>query len=115
MNDINEQNLKVTRTMNNSLIIGETTEQRGITKIGNPFAMIPLEEGLRVIPLDIDLLGIKMDEITLTEDKIMYSIRPSEIIIKEYLKLRYGPSEEDKVGMEALAKEATPVETPKDA
>ncbi len=87
--------IKVTRTMNNSLIVGNTTETKGKISIDTPFAMIPMEEGIRLIPLDIDLIGVKMDSIELTTDKVMYSIKPSQLIIDEYNKLISEPEVQD--------------------
>ena len=76
--------------MNNSLIIGETITSNKGTVIKDPFSMIPMEEGLRLIPLDIDLIGVKIPELILTEDKVFYTITPSEVIIQEYEKLLKG-------------------------
>jgi tetrahydromethanopterin S-methyltransferase subunit B len=73
--------------MNNSLVIGETEKTKAGYQIKEPFAMIPMEECLRLITLDIDLIGTKIEELFLTEDKVMYSTDPSQLIIDEYTKL----------------------------
>ena len=73
--------------MNNSLIIGETQEKENGTLILNPYAVIPMQEGIRLLPLDIEITGVKMPEIYLSNDKIMYSVEPSTIIVDQYKKL----------------------------
>ena len=79
--------IKVTRTMNNTLIIGETERIENGYQIKDPFSIIPMEEGIRLIPLDIDLIGVQMEEIFLTDDKVMYNKNTSDVIISEYKKL----------------------------
>ena len=79
--------VKITRTMNNTLIVGETKETAKQVTIQDPYGMIPMEEGIRLVPLDIEITGFKMPEITLTQDKVMYTTDISEIIIAEYHKL----------------------------
>jgi len=83
--------VKVTRTMNNSLVVGETTVKGKNTTIKNPFAMIPMEDGIRLIPLDIDLIGVRMDELVLTDDKVFYVSEVSKVIADEYEKLLNQP------------------------
>ena len=85
--------IKITRTMNNSLIIGETGNINNGVVISKPFALIPMEEGLRLIPLDIDLIGNQIESLNLSNDKIMYSTEPSKVISDEYLKLLNGETE----------------------
>ena len=84
---MSETNIKVTRTINNSLIVGNTFNSGDKVTIQDPFAMIPMEEGLRLIPLDIDLIGIRMEEIELTNDKVFYTSKLSPVIVKEYSRL----------------------------
>ena len=86
--------IKITRTMNNSLIVGETKQTAKNTTIKEPFAMIPMQEGIRMLPFDIELTGKRMEDITLSNDKIMYSVEPSSVIIDEYQKLLNGEETE---------------------
>ncbi len=96
--------IKVTRTNNNSLIVGETEEKKNGVKITNPFAMIPMEEGIRMIPLDIDLIGSKIEEVFVQTENVFYSVEPSEVIVEEYNKLKdFGPE-----GPEGLEMPETP-------
>jgi hypothetical protein len=83
-------NVLVTRTMNNSLIVGPTKIIDDGVIITDPFAMIPMEDGIRLIPLDVDLIGAVMDVLELTNDKIFYTKNVSDVIINEYYKMLKG-------------------------
>jgi hypothetical protein len=100
--------IKVTRTMNNSLIIGETERTDSGYQIKDPFSIIPMEEGIRLIPLDIDLIGVQKEEIFLTDDKVMYNENTSDVIIDEYKKLlENGPEPQVQSKDEANAEKAS--------
>jgi hypothetical protein len=100
-----EMNVLVTRTMNNSLVVGPTEiKEDGSVVIQDPFAMIPMEEGIRLIPLDIDLIGARMDVLELTADKVFYTKKLSDVIVNEYHKmLKLG----DDVQVETAENEVT--------
>lgn len=87
--------ITITRTMNNTLIIGETEKTKEGYQIQDPFAVIPTEDGLRLLPLDIELTGTQMEEIYLSNDKVMYSTNPSEVIIEKYKNLLNPPETQD--------------------
>jgi len=87
--------IKMTRTMNNMMLIGETEQTKTKTKIKKPFSLIPLQEGLRLVPLDIELTGVEMEEIELSNDKVFYTVKPTDVIINEYKKLLENPTPQE--------------------
>jgi len=78
--------VKVTRTMNNTLIVGETTETKDKVVIENPYSMIPVEDGIKLIPIDVNFIGVIMEKIELTQDKVFYTSEVSKVIEEEYHK-----------------------------
>ena len=73
--------------MNGMLILGETVENSGVTVIYNPYSMIPTEEGIRLFPLDVELTGVVQESISLTPDKVFYTVVPSDVIVERYQEL----------------------------
>ncbi len=91
--------VKVTRTMNNTLIVGETTETPEKVIINEPYSMIPVEDGIKLMPIDVNFIGVIMDKIELTNDKVFYVSEVSKVIEDEYhkyLEAQKNPPEPEK-------------------
>jgi hypothetical protein len=92
MNDIT-----IVRTMNNQMIIGFSTDagDNGVG-INKPFSVIPLKEGIKLYPLDLELIGNPIENLVLQKANVLYQTDPSEVLKKEYVRIIKGePKSED--------------------
>jgi hypothetical protein len=91
--------IKITRTMANTMVIGYTKETPEGIQIKDPYNVIPMKEGIRLIPMDIELIGNPITEVEFTTDKIYYSVEPSKVIADEYERLlkefKEGPDQKE--------------------
>ena len=84
-----KEKIKILRTMNNQMVIGTVTkETKNEILVQNPFALIPLKEGIRLYPLDLELVGRVLEEVPFEKRNILYATVPSQVLISEYIKLR---------------------------
>ncbi len=74
--------IKVTRTMFNQFLIGNTEGD----VINKPYSLVPTVEGIQLVPLDLEIVGVEIDKIELTKDKIMYVTNPSKELRDAYIK-----------------------------
>ena len=81
------KNIKIVRTMNNTLIVGDVKETKTKVTVQDPYGMIPMEDGIRLVPLDIEITGSKMESIEFSQDKVMYVHTLAPVIVAEYEKL----------------------------
>jgi hypothetical protein len=95
---MNENEVKIVRTMANTLVIGEVQRvaqgtQEGY-RIDTPFNVIPMKEGIKLYPMDIELVGKQIESVVFTDDKIYYVTDPSKVLIDEYTRLKNGEAPE---------------------
>ena len=84
--------IKIIRTINNQMIIGTAKENKKEIILDRPFALIPLKEGIRLYPLDLELVGRVLEEVPFERSNILYITTPSTVLISEYIKLRDAES-----------------------
>jgi hypothetical protein len=64
--------------------------------IDTPFAVIPLQEGIKLYPLDLELIGKPIETLELQKSAVLYNTEPSDVLKKEYIRILKGePRSED--------------------
>jgi hypothetical protein len=81
------KSVDVVRTINNQMIVGKTIETPEKVVVLQPYGLIPTKEGLTLIPYDIDLTGVKMDQIAFKQEHVLYTTVASEQLAAEYIRI----------------------------
>ena len=82
--------VKFIRTLHNQLIIGKVTDSQDTITVRQPYNIIPSAAGLELTPLDFELVGKEIEEITLSKSQLMYFTDPSLDLKTSYLKVISG-------------------------
>ena len=75
----------ITKLITNALIIGKTYQSGNIVHIEKPYECIPTEGGLQLIPYDEHILGKKLDQISISNNNIVYTVEPGQDTANAYL------------------------------
>jgi len=78
--------VRIIRTMNNMLIIGQVQRTNTEYLISEPLSITPTEEGIRIAPVDSVLIGDVVKLLELEISKVFYSVIPEKVFIDEYFK-----------------------------
>ena len=82
--------IKIVRTLMNQIIIGKVTETSHLIKIKDPYNVALMVEGLEIYPMDQEIVGTKIPEISLSKENLMYWTQPSEDLINSYINATTG-------------------------
>jgi len=84
------KNIKITRTLMNQLIIGETTETSHLVKIHKPYNVALTVDSIELYPFDKEIIQTDIEDITLSKENLMYWTQPGESLINAYIQARTG-------------------------
>jgi len=82
--------VKITRTITNTYIIGKTTHSGNITTIEKPYELIMGMDGISLIPMDKHIIGHELEYVTIKNDDTLYSVEPSSEVRNTYLEQLSG-------------------------
>jgi hypothetical protein len=86
-----EENIVILRTVNNQMVIGENTlldDERIV--LSDPFALVPVKEGIRLYPFDLELIGKAIGSVKFDTHNVLYVADPSDTLKDEYIRLKNG-------------------------
>ena len=91
-----ESSVKFVRTLHNQLIIGKVLELNDTIDVVSPYSVQPTPQGLDLQPLDKDILGKEIKEITLYKSNLIYIADPGQELKNTYLSAISGIELDDK-------------------
>ena len=84
-----KENIIILRTVNNQMVIGENTlldDERIV--LSDPFALVPMKEGIRLYPFDLELIGEAIGTVKFDTHNVLYVADPSDTLKDEYIRLK---------------------------
>ncbi len=69
---INTRKVQILKTFTNQIMIGRIQEFHDGATIYKPYSVVPTSDGIQIYPLDMEIIGKEIPEITIDQVNIFY-------------------------------------------